>query len=346
MNNKIINEDIDYILDSSCIDWNKFKNSNILVSGATGLICSLIVKALISANKKFDLKLVVYCSVRNVTKAEKIYANISNNNVIVFIQHGTEDVASDKIAFDYIIHGAAPTASKFFVEQPVETINSMVSDTMRFLEVAKKCNSKGFVYLSSMEAYGQFDKEDDLTEDMLGLLDLSNVRSTYPESKRISELLCKSYSSEYDLRTMSIRLAQTFGAGVDIDDNRVFAMMARSAINNKDIVLLTKGESKHPYLYTSQAAEAILCVLLNGKSGETYNAANPQTYCSIFEMGEMVAKYVAQGNIKVIIKESNENCKYPPSSFLNLNIEKISKLGWTPKGNLSDMYKRMISFMN
>lgn len=345
MYNRIIDEDMDYILNSHCIEWNKFTKSNILISGATGLICSMTVKALVCANKKHDLGLTVYCSVRNISKAEKMFADILDSGAVKFIQNGTELEAAENVRFDYIIHGAAPTASKFFVDNPVETINAMVNDTMRFLEVAKLSSSKGLVYLSSMEAYGMVSDETPLTEDKLGTLDLSNVRSSYPESKRMSELICKAYSSEYNIRAMSIRLAQTFGPGVSIDDKRVFAMMARSAINKEDIILLTKGESRHPYLYTAQATEAILCVLLNGEAGETYNAANPQTYCSIYEMGQMVAKEIADGKINVRIEESSENKKYPPASYLNLDINKIMNIGWKPSGTLADMYTRMMATM-
>ncbi|MCR4639496.1 NAD-dependent epimerase/dehydratase family protein [Ruminococcus sp.] len=345
MDNKIINEDIDYILNSSCIEWEKLKNTNILVTGATGLICSLVVKALVAASERYNLDLKVYCSVRNISKAESVYSDVQNKKAIRFIKYKAETDVSDKCIFDYIIHGAAPTSSKFFIEYPVETIHSMVNDTMHFLDIAKINNSKGFVYLSSMEAYGQVNNEELLTEDKLGFIDLSNVRSSYPESKRISELLCKSYANEHNIRIMSIRLAQTFGAGISADDNRVFAMMARSVINKENIVLLTKGESKHPYLYTAQAAEAILCVLIKGEKGEVYNAANPCTYCSIYEMGLMVAEKLANGEINVVINETSENKKYPPASYLNLDIGKIMSIGWKPSGSLVDIYSRMMAAM-
>ena len=58
----------------------------------------------------------------------------------------------------------------------------------------------------------------------------------------------------------------------------------------KDIVLLTDGKSKRCYLYTMDAVSAILTVLLKGEAGQAYNAANPETYCSVKEMAEMVAK--------------------------------------------------------
>jgi nucleoside-diphosphate-sugar epimerase len=159
------------------------------------------------------------------------------------------------------------------------------------------------------------------------------------------ELLCSSYAYEYKVPAMNIRLAQTFGPGVDYNDRRVFAMMTRCAIKGEDIVLATKGTSRHPYLYTAQAVTAILTVLLRGKPGETYNAANPSTYCSIFEMGEMVADQIAQGKIRVRVDESGDTARYPAPSYLNLDISAIESLGWEPSHDLVWMYKRLERYM-
>ena len=117
-----------------------------------------------------------------------------------------------------------------------------------------------------MEVYGSPKNEDLLSEEDLGYLNPLNVRNCYPESKRMSESLVASYAREYGIRSMSIRLAQTFGPGVEYGDKRVFAEFARCAMEKKDIVLLTDGKSKRCYLYTMDAVSAILTVLLKGEA--------------------------------------------------------------------------------
>ncbi len=343
MMQNIIYEDMEYILNDKCIPWDKLKNAKVLVTGATGLIGSTLVKALLFANEHIALSADVWCLVRNTRKAEDILG--TENDRLHFLSGDVLSALPSDVSFDYVIHGASPTASAFFIEHPAETIETAVLGTQNLLSKAKKDGAKGFLYLSSMEAYGNVSDERVLEESDHGRIDLSNVRSCYPEGKRMCELLCKSYASEFGLRAMSIRLAQTFGAGVLKEDKRVFAMMARCAVNGEDIVLMTKGTSKHPYLYTAQAVTAILCVLLCGEAGETYNAANPETYCSIYEMGELVAKEIADGRISVRIQENKENVKFPPAGFLNLSVDKICGLGWKPQGTLADMYRRMISYM-
>ena len=90
---------------------------------------------------------------------------------------------------------------------------------------------------------------------------------------------------------------------------------------------------------------AILTVLLKGTPGETYNAANPETYCSIYEMGEMVAEQLAGGRICVRVDENGDASRYPAPSFLNMDIGKIQRLGWSPAHDLVWMYRRLEEYL-
>lgn len=344
MTSQIMIEDFEHIVNSPCVSWDKLKDSRLLVTGATGLIGSTVVRALLYANERLSLNLEVFCLVRDPEKAARMLHIEDTARSLHLIQQSVETPLDSDVHFDYIIHGASPTASSFFIEHPVETMNTAIAGTRNMLELAVRNQVRGFLYLSSMEAYGNVKDERVLKEDDLGSIDLSNLRNCYPESKRVCELLTTAYAKEYQIPAMSIRLAQTFGPGVSVDDKRVFAMMARCAMKGEDIVLLTKGSSRHPYLYTAECAEALLCVLLNGAAGETYNASNPQTYCSIYEMGEMVAKEFGGGKTTVRIAESDQS-KYPAPGFLNLSNEKIAALGFQPTVSLREMYARMIEVM-
>ena len=160
------------------------------------------------------------------------------------------------------------------------------------------------------------------------------------------ENLCASYASEFGVPTKMIRLTQTFGTGVSYNDGRVFAEFARCVIEKRDIILKTKGETKRSYLYTADAVTAILSVLLHGEKGVAYNAANEETYCSIYEMACMAAK-LCDVPLQVVIAES-DNVRalgYAPTLHMNLSTEKLAQLGWKPRYDLSQMYLRMIRTM-
>lgn len=338
--NKIYQEDMEFIASCQSVDWDKLRNKTILVTGGTGLIGSTLINALLHANEKKALNLQVVALVRNISKAQAMFAE---NASLKFVEGSVESLPELNMSVDYIVHGASPTASAFFVEHPVETIKTAVMGTMNLLEMAAKKQSQGFVYLSSMEVYGAPHTDAVIPESQGTTVDTMSVRSCYPEAKRMCESLCASYASEYHVSAMAVRLAQTFGPGVAKDDGRVFAEFARCSMHKQDIILQTAGTSKRCYLYTADAVTAILTVLLAGKAGEAYNAANRDTYCSIVEMAQLVADKLAGNKIKVQVPtDGKHEQKFSPPHKLNLSIDKIQKLGWKASRGLVEMYERMI----
>ena len=338
--NKIYQEDMNFIADFPSIDWEKLRNKSILVTGGTGLIGSTLINALLYANNKKALNIKVIALVRNPEKAQAMF---SNNQDLELVIGSVENLPELNMPIDYIVHGASPTASSFFIERPVETIKIAVSGTMNLLALALAKGVQSFVFLSSMEVYGAPHTDAIILEKQGTTVDTMSVRSCYPEAKRLCESLCASYASEYQVPAMVIRLAQTFGPGVEKDDNRVFAEFARCAANKQNIVLQTAGTSKRCYLYTADAVTAILTVLLSGKASEAYNIANRETYCSIFEMAQLVAEKLTGNEISVIVsKDGKDVQKYSPTHNLNLDTKKLQALGWKASRGLVEMYERMM----
>lgn len=311
---------------------------NVLVTGATGLIGKSIVKRLVSSKD-----VTVVAVVRNIEKAISLFGNETEN--LKYIVGDVLTLTAINIPIDYIIHGASQTSSKAFINEPVETIMTAIQGTKNMLDIAIQNSVKGFIYLSSMEVYGNPTDDKKIAEDHNTNIDTMKTRSCYPESKRMCESLCASYVSEYGVPAKVLRLTQTFGPGVEYNDGRVFAEFARCAIERKNIVLHTKGMTKRNYLYTEDAVNAILIVLEKGKPGEAYNAANEETYCSIYEMACIVAQKCAHGKIKVLVEETDvEKWGYAPFLCMNLDTFKLSELGWHPEVGLEDMFlKTMFS---
>lgn len=341
--NKIFKEDLEYITSAGFIDWQKLDNKTVFVTGATGLIGYTLVSALLYRNLKYKSNIKIIALVRNITKAkEKFVAQLKQNLNLKFVVGDVENLSPIDDGIDYIIHGANPTASSYFVKNPVETIKTAVWGTNNVLNLAKEKNISGFVYLSSMEVYGA-PHTDELIDETYGTtVDTMSVRSCYPEAKRLCEALCASYADEYKAPAKVVRLAQTFGLGIDKNDNRVFAEFLHCAMQKQDIILQTEGTSKRCYLYTADSVTAILIVLLKGKVGEAYNAANKNTYCSIMEMAQLVAHELANDEIKVVIKvNKNSKRKFSPPHKLNLDVSKLEGLGWRATRSLVEMYGRI-----
>lgn len=318
----------------------ELNSKNIFVSGATGLIGSTLIKAIVTNAP--SAKIIAF--VRDECKAKKVFKNYEQN--ITFVTGDIREPVVFDGHVDYVIHAASETSSKAFVEAPVSIIDIALSGTKNMLDFSRQKNAQGFVYLSSMEVYGTPHNDDKIFEDHGTDLDTMNVRTSYPESKRLCESLCTAYASQFQVPAKVVRLTQTFGPGVQYNDGRVFAEFSRCVIENRDIVLHTKGETKRSYLYTLDAASAILTVLTKGKPAEAYNAANEATYCSIYEMAQMIAQKIALGKIQVKIEESDiSSFGYAKTLRMNLDTSKLRKLGWQAKTGLSDMFARTIQGM-
>ena len=152
------------------------------------------------------------------------------------------------------------------------------------------------------------------------------------------ETMCISYGTEYGIPVKIARLAQTFGAGVSISDNRVFAQFAKAIINKENIVLHTKGETKRNYCYTTDAVRGIFTILTKGENNNAYNVANKNSYCSISEMAHLLENEYT----KVEYKIDEVNRGYNPTVKIALNTEKLNALGWEAKVDLKEMFDRLI----
>lgn len=343
--NTVLQQDMENICSADFIEWNKFFRKTILITGATGLIGSTVVKALLYANKIRKLNLTVLALVRDINRAEAKFADNKDDKSLRYIVGTVEDFPEIDGNVDFIIHGASQTASKAFIQQPVETIITAVQGTLNLLELAKDKKSEGMVYLSSMEAYGHPDKGHKVVESDAGALSSLDVRNSYPISKQQCEALCCAYASEYGVPVMIARLTQTFGPGVDYNDNRIFAYFGRCIIEKQDIVLKTKGETERDYLYTADAVTAILSVLLNGEQGTAYNLADESTYCSIADMAHMLADK-AGINVTFDIQDISAS-GYLSTLYMDLDTSRLKSLGWRVlySGGLSEIYARMIACM-
>jgi len=344
MANRVFFEDIQRVISNEHIAWLELSNSTVFVTGATGLIGSILVHVLHAADDKYGLKLRIVGSGRNAPVGKVL---TKSGGLDTFAEHDVrEPFDHDALPeqLDYIFHCAAMTQSADMVTNPVDVITMSVYGVRNALELARAKRCRSFVYLSSMEAYGQTELAE-VRESDLGYLDLSKPRSCYPESKRLCENLCAAYRAQYGVPAKIARLALTFGAGASIDskDNRVAMQFARKAIAGEDIELHTSGDSIINCCYTADAISGLLLIALKGKNGEAYNIANPAAAVTVREMAETVADKVCGGRIGVItrIPDNPDKKGYAPDCGYVLNADKLKGLGWHPQYGLADMYKRL-----
>jgi dTDP-glucose 4,6-dehydratase len=343
-NNRILQEDIEAVVNSSC-PLEDLKGSSVLITGATGLIGSLLVRTLACANRLKSLDIKVLALVRSEKKARAVFGELLDRGDVGVILGDVNSELSVEEPVDYILHGASPTSSKYFVESPVETIMTAIGGTRNILELARTKKVKGMVYLSSLEVYGVPDtKGGTVKEEDYGYIDPLSVRSSYSEVKRMAECLCASYAKEYGVPVKVARLSQTFGAGVTYEDGRVFAEFARCAVEKKNIVLHTAGNTLRTYCYTGDAASALFTILVKGEAGSAYNVTNKNTAVTIKEMAQIVCDTFPESGISVEfdLPEDLASFGYNPEMVIRLDTTRLEGLGWKAAVDLSDMFVRMI----
>lgn len=332
-------------IDESLVSF--LRGKTVAISGATGFIGSLLARYLNWADDEYDLGIHLILITRNEKKIETLLPDlIRKENVLVRLRDFSVTCEPLTDRFDYLIHTAAITTSKVMVERPVDVLAVSYNGTKWALESSRVSPNSKVLYLSSMEACGHFDTSTVVNERTLGSIDLSSVRSCYPEGKRISELMCLAYKKQCDVFAVVGRLAQTFGAGILPSEGRVFKQFAMSAIRDEPIVLHTDGLSEGNYVYSSDALAAILILLRKGIAGETYNIANEECHTTIKGMAQMVMDEFGGENAKLIIENADAGkFGYAAPTKMLLSSCKIRALGWQPQFNLTDAYRKLISFL-
>ncbi len=329
-------EDILHIFDMD-LPLEKLSGSNILVTGATGLIGGCLVEALM-LNPQRDYAL--YASGRNQERAQERFKSFADDKGFHFIQHDVLKPLQGDVRFDYVIHAASNASPNFFAQKPVEVIKSNIDGVTHLMEYGLDHGMRRFLYVSSGEVYGEGDGRA-FTEDYSGYVDCTKSRSCYPSSKRAAETLCVSYAAEYGADVVIARPCHVYGPYFTEQDNRVYAQFIRNILHGENIIMKSTGEQFRSWCYVVDCVSALLHILLKGESGEAYNIADASSNISIRELAETIASI---GGCKVVIDvpDAEEKKGYNVVTKSVFDTGKISKLGWMPRTTIEEGIKHII----
>ena len=334
---EIYQEDIQSILNQDC-NWSILKEKSILITGATGLIGTVLSDMFIFLNIKFKLNLKLFLISRHEKKSEYDFVS--------YISFDISNELNFNEPIDYIIHAASNTHPYQYSNYPIETIRTNTFGTYNLLQLTNKNPDCRFILMSSVEIYGNDINKlsEGFTENDFGYINPNDVRSCYNESKRLSETLCAAFASEKNIDYVICRLCRSYGPTIKKDDTKALSQFLRNAINGEDIILKSEGKQFYSYIYSADAASAIIFLMLKGQCGEAYNIADRESNITLKELASLISEY---SKTKVIfqIPDLNEQKGYSKAQRAILNPDKIYNLGWNPTFNIQTGIKRTLSYL-
>ena len=292
----------------------------ILISGCCGFIGQNLVKRL---NKDFKLIGIdnFFSSNRDVLNNFKNYDNFN------FIEANISKLPLIEDKIDYIINLACPASPPKYMSDPFFTMDTNFNGTLNLLNLAKKNNSI-FIQASTSEVYG-----DPLVHPQIetyrGNVNPIGKRSCYDEGKRIAETLCYEFREKHNLQTRIIRIFNTYGPGMDINDGRVISNFMVNTIKGYPLVIYGNGNQTRSFCYIEDLISGIL-ECMNVDFDYPINIGNDKEF-SLNELANIFIRNLKADSIKKVKSVPDD----PKLRRPNINLAK-KVLGWSPNTSLQE----------
>ena len=304
---------------------------NILVTGGAGFIGTNLVEKFIDKQHKV---IVIDNLLTGSKKNLEHFFDSENFSFIEFDVQNHIEVAED---LDYVLHLASPASPKAYAQHPINTLKAGSIGTINTLGLAKAKNAK-YLLTSTSEIYG-----DPLVspqpESYWGNVNPNGTRSMYDEAKRFAEAAVSSYNRIYDLDTRILRLFNTYGPKMKINDGRVVTNFIYQAITGNDITIYGQGNQTRSFCYIDDTVSGILKAMESDNS-EVFNIGNPNEI-TILQLAEKIIELTnSNSEIKFVkLPEDDPMQRKPDISKAN------NKLNWFPEVSLEDGLKKTIEWV-
>lgn len=320
-------DDLDFISQSN-IDWDKLKNSSVLVTGATGLIGTVLVDALMYRNEHDSLNTKVFALSRSATRLKEHFHLFLKNPLFIPVVGDVIDSIPLEEKVDYVINLAGNTHPALYASRPIETIESIVIGSRNIFNLANRLGVKRILNASSVEVYGENRGDvDRFAENYCGYINPNTLRAGYPEAKRLSEAYGRAYMSEKGIDVVPVRLGRVYGPLTLDSDTKSTTQFIRSAVIGEDIVLKSNGAQEYSYVYVADAVVAFLILLTRGAAGEAYNVASDEVR-TFSQVASMLAE-VSGVKVRYELPSDVEKRGFSVVTRALMDSSKMRDLGWS-----------------
>jgi dTDP-glucose 4,6-dehydratase len=331
--------DVDGIIQGMQDTLRALSGTTLLVTGASGFLCSYFVEAVAALNDGFLNPPCVLLAVDNFRTGlpERLH-ELDGRNHIHFLRHDmTLPLRLDR-KVDWIIHGASIASPSFYRRYPLETIDVNVTGTRQLLELVRLTPVRGLLDLSTSEIYGDPDPSNIPTpEDYRGNVSCTGPRACYDESKRLAETLCMTYHQLFGVPVKVVRPFNVYGPGQRLDDGRIIPDLMRAVLERQPIVLYSDGRATRAFCYVTDAIRAMWHVLLSDVRGAVFNVGNDEREISISRLARLVRRLAGCPGLPIEQRTSGD------AHYLTDNPQRRcpdltrlrTQFGWRPEVSLA-----------
>lgn len=295
----------------------------VLVTGGAGFIGSHLCERLLRDGSD------VICLDNYFTGAKENIAHLLDNHFFELVRH---DITTPYFAeVDEIYNLACPASPIHYQYNPIKTIKTSVMGAINMLGLAKRIKAK-ILQASTSEVYGDPEVHPQ-TESYWGNVNPIGVRSCYDEGKRCAESLFINYHFQNDVRIKIVRIFNTYGPRMNLNDGRVVSNLIVQALLNKDITIYGDGNQTRSFQYVDDLIEGLIRAMAsNDDFVGPVNIGNPVEF-TINELAEKIIR-------KTKSKSKLVYCPLPQDDPLqrqpDISLAKRELKGWFPKVSLED----------
>lgn len=288
-----------------------------VVTGGAGFLGSHLCDKLLENNIK------VICIDNLLTGNIENIEHLFKNEYFEFIKHDVTNFIHVPGNVDYVLHFASPASPIDYLKLPIQTLKVGSLGTHKALGLAKEKNAR-FLLASTSETYGDPEVHPQ-KEDYWGNVNPIGPRGVYDEAKRFAEAITMAYHRFHNVDTRIVRIFNTYGPRMRLNDGRALPAFVSQALNNEDITVFGDGSQTRSFCFVSDLIEGIYR-LLQSDEVEPVNIGNPNEI-TILQFAEEVIKQTSS-------KSKISFCELPTDDpkVRQPDIGKAKRiLNWEPK---------------